>query len=643
MRRLEVWMVILGVGTLARLAFGQVAFEDVTSEVGLSDYRASMGDNRGPGGVFADMNGDAFPDLYLVRALMLDPDGTNQLFINSPGPGGSRVFVEVADAAGASDDGNATGAIAADYDNDGDADLYVVNYDQPNVLYKNMLVETGVLGFVDVTAATDPTPGVADDQHGVGIAYDDGVPLDNGLTAAWADVNRDGILDLYVGNHNGYVGKPLPFEGPYDVPGRRDVLYINNGDGTFTDATLRYGVPGWEAADGSYETANQRYSSTNAVMFVDVNGDRWPDLYVSNKVGGPDDRDMLYLNLGEDASGRWLGFRTVTYAMPGEFGAASEFPMGIDAADLENDGDLDFYLTDMSDPIDPSAPGMNDLWLGQLADTGELGFALAADVAPEYDAPAKFGWGAQFQDFDNDGFQDLHTTTSFPFRDYLYMNTGAGFEERAIELGIDRDRREARGSMTADFDRDGWVDVFVINIDYLPSALFRNGFAATTGGANGFLNVHLVGDPNRPGPWRSTRDAIGASVLVSADLDGDGSIDDDEVQTRMVLSGNSNAASTSSLDLEFGLGLAGSAMLEVRWPSGVTSMHEVGRDQFLVIRESETCRADLDGDGSLTIFDFLAFQNLFGAGDAVADFDGDGVLTIFDFLAFQNIFQDGCA
>ncbi len=627
---------------LVASAAGQAAFEDVAGEVGLSGYRASMGDYRGPGGVFADLNGDGWPDLYLVRAPLLDPEGTNQLFLNVEGAGG-RMFVEAPDAAGAADLGEAVGAVAADYDNDGDADLYVVNYDQPNVLYKNMLVETGTFAFEDVTASTDPTPGVTDDQHGVGMAYEDGVPLDNGLTAAWGDVDRDGDLDLYVGNHNGYFDPVLPIEGPYDVPGRRDVFYLNNGDGTFTEATMSCGVPGWEAADGSFESANQRYSSTNAVIFVDADNDGWVDLYVTNKIGGPDDRDMLYLNRGEDGDGSWLGFRTATYDLPGTFGAASTFAMGIDAADLENDGDLDFYITDMSDASEPTSPGMNDLWLSRLADTGALSYELAADAAPWYDAPAKLGWGAQFQDFNNDGWQDLHTTTSFPFRDYLYMNTGDAFDERAVELGIDRDRREARGSMTADYDRDGWVDVFVINIDGLPSALYENRFDAAGADVHGFLSVRLVGDPESDRSWRSTRDAIGARVRVSADLDGDGAVQDGERQIKDVVSGSSNAASTSSLELEFGLGLASSAMVEVRWPSGVTTMHEIARDAFVVIHEAEACRADLTGDGELTIFDFLAFQNLFSAGDLAADFDGDGSLTIFDFLAFQNLFQDGCA
>ncbi|MGD1917002.1 MAG: FG-GAP-like repeat-containing protein [Phycisphaerales bacterium] len=626
---------------VASTAVAQGGFEDITGAVGLSGYRASMGDDHGPGGVFADLDNDGYPDLYLLRALVLAPPGTNQLFLNRPGSDGGRVFVEIPEAAGADNSGPATGAIAADYDNDGDLDLYVTNFDGPNVLYRNTLIETGTLGFVDATDESDPTPGVADDQHGVGTAFHDGVELDNSLTAAWADVDRDGWIDLYVGNHNGYYKAPGVFEGPFDVPGRRDVLYRNNGDGTFTDITMDAGVPGWEGPAGEQQTAFQRFSSSNAVIFADLDEDGWIDLWVTNKIGGPDDRDMLYRNRGADAGGQWLGFETATYALPGTFGAASPFAMGIDIADVDYDGDLVAYITDWSDPVEPTSPGLNDFWLGTMADSASFGFELAIDAAPSYVAPAKLSWGAQFQDFDNDGWQDLHVTTSFPFRDYLYMNTGAGFDERAIELGVDRDRREARGSMSADFDRDGWVDLFVVNIDGLASALFRNELAATSSD-HGFATLRLVGDPEGPGVRRSSLDAIGATVELVADIDGDGVIGPRETQTKIVTSGSSNAASTSSLDLEFGLGLASTAQAFVRWPSGLESAHTIQRDSFVTIDEAVVCVADMDGDGRLTRFDFLAFGGHFDAGDGRADIDRDGRLTVFDFLLFQNLFDAGC-
>ncbi|MEE8156193.1 MAG: VCBS repeat-containing protein, partial [Phycisphaerales bacterium] len=313
-------------------AIAQSWFVDKTVEVGLGDYRAESGDSHGPGAVFADLDNDGYPDLYLMRAF----GNPNELYHNVEGIGGARQFQAVPDQGGAGDGGDATGAIAGDYDNDGDLDLYVLNFDQPNVLFRNQLVETGQWVFIDVTAQTDPTPGVNDDQYGVGMAFYEDVALDNSLTAAWADVDRDGDLDLYVGNHNGNTFF-VP-EGPFNVAGRRDVFYINNGDGTFSDMTMAYGVPGYESADGEFMTFDQRFSSSNAVIFADFNNDGWPDLLVTNKVGGPTDRDMLYMNLGSSGDGTWLGFVLVTYDLVPTFGDMSGGAMGVDVADLDRDG-----------------------------------------------------------------------------------------------------------------------------------------------------------------------------------------------------------------------------------------------------------------------------------------------------------------
>jgi len=551
-------------------------FEEIAAARGLADYVASTGDGHGPGGVFADLDNDGYPDLYLVRGRGLP----NELYRNAGVPssldGRARRFVKIARAGGADDRGGATGAIAGDYDNDGDLDLYVTNFDAPNALYRNLVVELGELRFVDVTEDTDPTPGISDDQHGVGISFYFGVPLDNSLTAAWADVDRDGDLDLYVGNHNGFFGSQV--EGPLRKPGRRDILYRNEGNGTFNDITMAAGVPGFETASGEVETPNQRFSSTNAVIFADFDDDRWPDLLVTNKIGGPDDRDMLYRNQGLDAGGAWQGFETVTYDLEPTFGHLSGAAMGVDAGDFDNDGDLDIYITDFAGL--PAGPGGNDLWINTLSETGVLGFVPSAAF------DAGFSWGTQWQDIDNDGFADLHVATEWGFRDFLYLSDrGTSFEERAVAAGVAQ-VRNARGDLAADFDRDGFVDFFVVNLDGGPSALFRNrleGFAPP----NHHLSVKLVGNPDREDRLRSTRDAIGARVRVRADLDGDGTIEADETQIREVVSGNSNATSTSSLELEFGLGRAATAEVEVDWPSGVRSVHALPAGKFVTLHEPE--------------------------------------------------------
>lgn len=617
-------------------AHAQPVFAPVTDIEALNKYQASSGDVHGPGGVFADLNNDGYPDLYLPRATnTIGSPKSNLLLLNVPARLGGRTFETASHTTGAADPGNATGAIAADYDNDGDKDIYVLNYDDMNVLYQNELAETGELGFKNVTLLTDPTLNVPDEQMGVGAAIYDGIFLDNTLTAAWGDVNRDGYLDLWSGNHNGPTGI---IEGPFDVPGRRDVLYLNNGDGTFTDVTEQAGTPGFETENGEHVTVNQNYSSTDAGMFVDVNNDLWPDLMVVNKVGGGTDRDMLYINKGQDESGEWLGFELVTYSLDPVFGKKSPAAMGVDAADFDNDGDMDLYLTDWSNPLDTSKPGRNVLYQNEWTAGNGLKFLPTDDWNAPWDAPAKFSWGVQFIDADNDGRQDLHVVTHKGFTDIFYHNRPVGWVEISADAGIDQ-LANARGDMSADFDRDGRVDLFVINVDGDPSVLYRN----ETPNAGAFLSIRLIGDPDAQTEtgFVSSRDAIGARARVEADLDGNGTIDADETQIRDVTSGGSNAGSTSSLELEFGLGEATTAQVTVFWPSGaVTEATTYDVNQFITI--TEACFADQNGDGELNIFDFISFQTAFQSGDLDADCNTDGGLDVFDFICFQSSFTAGC-
>lgn len=167
---------------------------------------AGSGGGHAPGGVFADLNNDGYPDLYLMRAPDGNGSGANQLFENVSDGAGGRTFDQVANNGGAGDPGAATGAIAADYD--GDLDLYVTNFNQPKALLQNQFAQAGVLQFVDVTAATDPTPGVADDQFGVGNAFFEGVALDNLLTAGRCERRSAARLSDRRGYAPGRVGGP---------------------------------------------------------------------------------------------------------------------------------------------------------------------------------------------------------------------------------------------------------------------------------------------------------------------------------------------------------------------------------------------------------------------------------------------------
>lgn len=550
-------------------------FVDATADVGLDAYLASTGDAHGPGAVFTDLDSDGYPDLYVVRS-----GEANQLYLNRP-LNAQRVFERAPGDAGAGHTGAATGAIAGDYDNDGDLDLFVLNFDEDNALLENQLVETGQLSFVDVTAQTDPTPAVADDQFGLRTATWDGISLEKSLTAAWADPDRDGDLDLYVGNHHEWLNSPLLGVG--ERAGQRDIFYRNNGDGTFTDVTMQYGVTGFETATGLTETSNQYFSSTNAVIFADFNNDLWPDLLVTNKVGGGDDREMLYVNRGANADGSWQGFELMTYDLPTTFGHLSGGAMGVAVADIEHDGDLDIYITDWSSAggFANRAGGRNDLWLNQFSDTGQLDFVHSGD------APALFSWGVQWEDFDNNGFQDLHVATHRGAADFYYANRDGVLIEESATSGFG-ELKNARGDVAADFDRDGWLDLFVVNIDDATSIFYENR-PQHEDLEHHFLSLQLVGNPDLPGGLRSTRDAVGARVVVNADLDGDGELEPRERLIREVQTGSSNAASTSSLQLEFGLGLADRAEVVVHWPSGrVTDLGVIAADDFLTVHELQT-------------------------------------------------------
>ena len=518
-----------------RLSSAEPYFRDVTDAMKL-DFRHINGfsaerrlvETMGSGGVLFDFDNDEDLDLYLVQGNSLSPSTEtspkNRLYRNDAG-----VFADITLSANVGDTGYGLGAVAADYDSDGDRDLYVTNLGK-NVLYRN----NGDGTFTDVTEEAQV-----------------GCPLLS-ASAAFADIDRDGDLDLYVCNYVEYaLETDIPcyyknrlriYCGPNEYHGIADVLYRNNGDGTFTDVTKSAGV---------YEPTTRGLG----VVFTDVNGDGWVDIYVANDMSP----NTLFINQGDGTFQEEGVLRGVAYNGDG----LANGSMGIDAGDYDNDGDIDLWVSNFS--LEANCLMQND------------GDGYFEDVTFDTNlADPSFyslGFGTRFIDFDNDGWLDLlvgnghiwdnvkkiDPKLSYAQPVQLFHNQGGkqtdyiGFTEVTTEAGLDKIPYVVRGMLFGDIDRDGDVDVVLCQSNR-PTVILSN----EVGNANAWLTVKLVGTD------RNT-DAIGAQVQVEAD---------GMTLVREVICG---ASYLSGNDLRLTFGLGGAVQvdnLRIRWHNG--SVQELG-------------------------------------------------------------------
>jgi len=521
-----------------------VVFADVTTDAGIRfhHHHGGGGDKHmmetfaGGGGLF-DYDGDGDLDIYLLNGAPLPGyDGPmpleNVLYRND----GER-FIDVTKAAGLSEPGYSLGFVAADYDNDGAIDVYVTSYGA-NRLYRNH----GDGTFQDVSE----TAGVGDTRFGA--------------SAAFGDIDNDGDLDLYVTNYLAYTLEGALYCGnksggihtychPDNYEGVDDVLYRNDGDGTFTDISVEAGVSGHDGKG-------------LGVIFTDTDGDGDADIYVANDSV----MNLFFRNLGsgrfeEVALSAGLGFS--------EEGRA-EAGMGVDAGDFDGDGKLDLFVTNYEFETNTLYRNLGD---GTFVDaTYRAG--LAVPSLPWV------GFGTSFLDVDNDGDLDLFVAnghimdhprflsdaTSYAQRNQIYENDGGHYSEVSSSAGHPfEERRVSRGAAFGDWNDDGRVDILVMNNNDAPS-LLRNQ------GANGnhFATLRLIGRT-------SNRDGIGARVDLETG---------DKTQIDESHSGGS-FLSQNDLRLHFGLGTSTRvARLKVDWPSGRTDVFEnLEADRLLVIRE----------------------------------------------------------
>ncbi len=533
--------------------FGPI-FGDATSGSGIdyvnvcgppSDEKGWIVEYMGTGAAWLDYDGDGHLDLYLVNGSTLDRADSagepNRLF---RGDGRGR-FVDVTAESGTGHRGWGYGVAVGDIDNDGDHDLYVTNLGS-NVLYLNR----GDGTFEDVT-----------DRAGVGLGS-------WSTAAAFFDMEGDGDLDLYVGRYVDFDLDNTPrrgsrrskpphcdfrglqvFCGPRGLEPAHNVMYRNNGDGTFTDVTLASGM----------QLERARY--TLGVVTFDFDNDGDQDVFDANDSVV----NCLWQNRG-DGTFEEVALATLT-ALDSE--GQAQGCMGTDAADYDGDGWLDLVVTNFSHDMNTIYRNVSGKFF--VDESAAIGMT---------DTVLQLSWGTAFHDFDQDGDLDLFIAnghaypevdgadigTSYEQSNHLFSNDGGRFHEVSVRSGAALAlKRSWRGSAFGDYDGDGDMDILVTAMN-APVQLLRN----DTPAKGHYLKIRLVGTV-------SNRDAVGARVTLTAGGKR-------QIRERK---GGGSYLSASDPVLHFGLGPAAKAdLVEIRWPSGRrTELRDVAADRLLAVEE----------------------------------------------------------
>ncbi len=535
-----------------------IRFADVTASSGISFVHETgafgekwMPETMGSGAAFFDYDTDGWPDLLLVNgAPWPGRRGTgatshSRLYRNL----GTGEFEDVTEQAGLAFPLYGMGVAAADYDADGDPDLYLT------AVGTNRLLRNDGGRFTDVTMRTG--------AHGNGEAQGDPPSWSTG--AAWVDVNRDGWLDLFVCNYVRWTpetdlfttldGTTKSYATPQQYEGETCRLYRNRDGRDFEDVTRPAGV---------YRPEGKALGV--AVEDFDQNG--WPDIVIANDTY----QNFLFLN---DGTGGFTDVAVPAGVAFDEFGRARA-GMGVDVADVTGQGRLSIAIGNFSnEPVS---------LFTQIGEDVFQDLAGSARLTRSTLLPLTFGLA--FADLDADGHVDLLTSNghiepevnavmrdvTFAQKPQLFRNTGRGqFEDVSDVVGESfREPMVGRGMATADYDRDGDLDV-VITANGGRPRLLRNDSSPETAT---WARVKLIGRP-------PNRSAIGAVVTVYAG---------DLVQRRMIRTGSSYLSQSESNPLLFGLGSRdGADSVRVRWPtSGQEELHgAVPSGATLEMREGE--------------------------------------------------------
>jgi len=529
-------------------AVGPVAFVDVTAALGV-DFRHEgsptaqkyLIETMGGGVALFDFDNDGRLDIFFVNgAALADPMAAGQRPDKAAAKYANRLyhqtaagrFEDVTERAGLRGRGYGMGVATGDFDNDGWVDLYVTGFGE-NTLYRNQ----GDGTFADVTARSRTAGG--------GWS----------TSAGFFDYDRDGRLDLFVGRYvamtferNPYCGERKPggraYCHPENFAGLANLLYRNNGDGTFTDVSTKAGI------------ANAA-GKTLGVSFADFDDDGWLDVYVANDSV----RCFLYRNRGDGTFGDVALAAGAGFNEDGKTFAG----MGTHFADYDNDGRADIVVTDLSHE---RYVLFRNLGGGTFADaTVASGLGRATH--------AYSGWSTAFIDYDNDGWKDLFVAQGHVMDTIGRTSAALRYLQPPLLLRNEKGRLApasvlpagewaGRGAAFGDLDNDGDVDVVVANVHQRAYVLRNEG-----GHRAGWLRLTLRGT-------RANRDAVGARVRVTTP--------DGMTQTYTVATAV-GYQSASDKRLTIGLGGQALAQVEIHWPGGVTQQLEARAGQALVIDE----------------------------------------------------------
>ena len=526
-----------------------VQFHDVTAQAGIHFVHNNgafgkkyLPETLGPGCAFIDYDNDGYPDILLINGADFPGHATHgastlQLYHNTR----NGTFTDVTAKSGlATAPMYGLGVAVADYDNDGFDDIFISALGQSHLFHNN-----GHGGFEDVTR-----------QAGLWG------PNEFSTSAVWVDYDRDGKLDLIVGNYVQWSpeadlfcsldGTHKSYCTPESYKGVSVRVWHNLGNGKFEDATHKSGL---------FDPA----SKTLGIAVLDADGDGWPDLLMANDT----QPNKLYLN---QRNGTFVEKGMVAGIAYSEDGIARA-GMGVDAADYDRSGRQSILISNFSNQ-------MMSLYHNEGND-------LFVDDAPRSEVGRvsllSLGFACYFIDYDLDGWLDILAINGHLDPDieriqkrityrqsaHMFRNLGPGKQERFADVSASLGQafttpRVGRSAAYADYDNDGDLDL-LITTNGGPAVLLRN-----DGGKNHSLRVKLEGT-------KSNRDGIGALVTVTSDVGK---------QSLMLRSG-SGYLSASELVLTYGLGaIPSNSSVEVKWPSGeIERIEHIAADQTVTIQE----------------------------------------------------------